>query len=66
VVPIVPECIGDTKKQVKTAAVECLSAATTIIGNRDIDPVLVVGCVVDPNQTSGGVPPSRMPDFGPC
>ena len=52
-VPIVSECIGDTKKQVKQAAITCMTEATTVVGNRDIEPVLgeVVNCIVNPGET---------------
>ena len=47
------ECIGDTKKQVKQAAITCMTEATTVVGNRDIEPVLgeVVNCIVNPGET---------------
>lgn len=50
VVPAVTPCIGDTKKQVKTAAVAAMTAACDVIGNRDMEHMTtdIVKAVMNP------------------
>lgn len=50
VVPAVTPCIGDTKKQVKTAAIAAMTAACDVIGNRDMEHMTgdIVKAVVNP------------------
>ena len=52
VVPAVTPCIGDTKKQVKTAAIAAMTAACDVIGNRDMEHMTsdIVKAVVNPNE----------------
>ena len=54
VVPALTPCIGDTKKQVKTAAVGAMTAACEVIGNRDMEHMTtdIVKAVINP----GAVP----------
>lgn len=51
VVPAVTPCIGDTKKQVKTAAVAAMTAACDVIGNRDMEHMTtdIVKAVMSPS-----------------
>ncbi len=50
VVPALTPCIGDTKKQVKTAAVAAMTAACDVIGNRDMEHMTtdIVKAVINP------------------
>lgn len=50
VVPALTPCIGDTKKQVKTAAIAAMTAACDVIGNRDMEHMTndIVKAVVNP------------------
>ena len=50
VVPALTPCIGDTKKQVKTAAVAAMTAACDVIGNRDMEHMTtdIVKAVMNP------------------
>lgn len=52
VVPAVTPCIGDTKKQVKTAAVAAMTAACDVIGNRDMEHMTtdIVKAVMNPGD----------------
>lgn len=52
VVPALTPCIGDTKKQVKVAAVAAMTAACDVIGNRDMEHMTadIVKAVINPGD----------------
>lgn len=52
VVPAVTPCIGDTKKQVKAAAVKAMTAACDVIGNRDMEHMTtdIVRAIMNPGD----------------
>ncbi|CAM9567343.1 unnamed protein product [Choristocarpus tenellus] len=52
VVPAVTPCMSDTKKQVKVAATEAMTAACDVIGNRDMEHMTsdIVKAVINPAE----------------
>ncbi|KAI8909090.1 P-loop containing nucleoside triphosphate hydrolase protein, partial [Gorgonomyces haynaldii] len=53
-IPVVTDCMHDTKKDVSVAAVECMTKICGIVGNPDIEPHigLLVDCMAHPDHVA--------------
>lgn len=57
IVPLVSECMYDAKQQVKTAAVDAMTACCSVVGNRDVEPFVptLISCMAQPSQVAEGI-----------